>query len=230
MMPRATTPIVALTLMIGCASTPRQIASAALEAPAVLSPPDGSIFHTFPRRLVMEWAPVPGAATYAVEIDYFEAGLGWNSDRTGGFARTVPTMSAPTYAMDFVGDQPGRWRVWAVDAAGQPGVKSAWLKFSWDTRPRMAGANGVTPARPIYSPTPSYSASAAKEKVGGDVLLNLTIGADGLVKDAVVLKSLRPDLDDSAVRTVKTWRFEPGSKDGQPIESSSIVNISFSVR
>jgi TonB family protein len=172
---------------------------------------------------------VPGAASYAVEVDYFETG-GWNSARTGGVVHDVPNMAAPTYAIDFVGQQFGRWRVWAVDAKGRPGARSPWLRFTWDTAPRAAGPDGVTPPRSVYAPNPEYPPGAARDKIAGQVLLNVTVGADGLVNNAVVLKSLRRDLDDAALRTVKSWRFEPARRDDVPIERTITVEIGFYVR
>jgi TonB family protein len=234
---RLTLAIVGLVLTVGCASTPRSAPSTPLEAPALLSPPDGSAFYTFPRRLVMRWGPVEGAARYHVMVDYFD-GTGWNSDRTGGVVHPVLELNAPTYALDFVGDQPGRWRVWAVDATGRLGEKSPWRTFTWDTRaarvaqppPPLPGPDGVTPPRSVYTPRPQYPASALKDKVNGEVLLNVRVGVDGVVKDASVVRSLRPDLDEAALRTVKTWRFFPASKDRQPIEYSVTIVISFNVQ
>jgi hypothetical protein len=35
------------------------------------------------------------------------------------------------YTFDFVGAQPGRWRVWALDKNGKPGQKSPWWTFHY---------------------------------------------------------------------------------------------------
>jgi len=37
--------------------------------------------------------------------------------------------SSTTYTFNFVGAQPGRWRVWAVNGSGMPGSKSGWREF-----------------------------------------------------------------------------------------------------
>ena len=41
------------------------------------------------------------------------------------------TTSATEAEFDFLGAQPGRWRVWAVDASGIEGPKSGWGTFSY---------------------------------------------------------------------------------------------------
>ncbi|MDV7399582.1 hypothetical protein RZS08_49670, partial [Arthrospira platensis SPKY1] len=42
-----------------------------LTAPQQLAPPDGSVFNNYPRTTTLQWAPVPGAESYTVEVDCF---------------------------------------------------------------------------------------------------------------------------------------------------------------
>ena len=44
---------------------------------------------------------------------------------------TLVNLGTNSYTFDFVGAQPGRWRVWAVDVNGQKGPKSDWWGFSY---------------------------------------------------------------------------------------------------
>jgi hypothetical protein len=39
------------------------------------------------------------------------------------------TVTQPAATFQFIGAQPGHWRVWVVDAAGNPGPKSDWREF-----------------------------------------------------------------------------------------------------
>jgi TonB family protein len=50
------------------------------------------------------------------------------------------------------------------------------------------------------------------------------------VQNAGVARSLRPDLDESALETVKTWRFQPAMKDGKPVAVQLNVMVSFALR
>jgi hypothetical protein len=61
---------------------------------------------------------VPGASFYKVEIQ-FQSGSNWSPLGPVKSTRTI------THTFDFVGAQPGRWRVWAVDGEGKEGPKSA---------------------------------------------------------------------------------------------------------
>ena len=89
------------------------------------------------------------------------------------------------------------------------------------------GLGGVTAPRTIYAPDPQYSDQARSVKFTGSVLLWLIVGADGLPKDIRIVRSVGLGLDERALDTVKTWRFEPGRKDGQPVATQINVEVSF---
>jgi periplasmic protein TonB len=77
--------------------------------------------------------------------------------------------------------------------------------------------NGVTAPKATYAPNPEYVDRARKEKIKGSVVLSMIVTAEGKVRDVKVIKSLDPDLDNQAVVTVRTWRFEPGLKNGKAV-------------
>jgi thiol-disulfide isomerase/thioredoxin/outer membrane lipoprotein-sorting protein len=103
-----------------------ELETATLPAPKLVSPEDLSHFDHFPRTTVLVWRAVPGAAGYRVETDYQYSGKWWSEDHGKSYAVEV---TATTYIFDFVGAQPGRWRVWAFDARGREGAKSEWREF-----------------------------------------------------------------------------------------------------
>lgn len=89
------------------------------------------------------------------------------------------------------------------------------------------GLGGVTAPRTIYAPDPQYSDQARSVKFQGSVLLWLIVGADGLPKDIRIVRAVGLGLDERALETVKTWRFDPGRKDGQPVATQINVEVSF---
>lgn len=212
----------------------------ALLAPLLLSPAAGVVLRQFPREIAFAWRPVPGAASYKLEVDCMgccEAGK-WCADvRESGFL--IPNLNEPGHKFVFWGDQRGRWRVWGVGADGGEGSKSEWREFTCQTRPQRVGptalpstpsSDGAIPPRATYSPSPQYTAEAVAAKVSGIVLLSLSVNADGTVEDAQVVRSLHADLDRSAIRTALTWRFEPARKDGQPVRAKVTVEMTFRMR
>ena len=98
-----------------------------VSAPNLLSPAPGTVFGHYPRDTMLVWSGVPGHESYVVEWDYKGADS-WAADQRSTQGALIKT-SQPVANFKFIGAQPGRWRVWAIDAAGQPGPKSDCREF-----------------------------------------------------------------------------------------------------
>ncbi|OPX79471.1 MAG: hypothetical protein A4E45_00627 [Methanosaeta sp. PtaB.Bin039] len=108
------------------------VAAMTLPAPVQVSPVSGSVSDKYPRTTTLRWKPVEGAASYTVEIDCYhccQSGA-WCTD-VGDTWSVVPDITDTSYTFDFVGAQPGRWRVWAVSSSGAEGTKSGWWEFKY---------------------------------------------------------------------------------------------------
>ena len=99
-----------------------------LDTPRQISPAPGSVFNRFPRRTTLRWSPVNGAQSYCVEIDYYD--FNWLTEQ-GKTYLVITNLTATSYTFNFVGAQPGRWRVWAVGPGGQESPKSNWWEFKY---------------------------------------------------------------------------------------------------
>jgi len=86
---------------------------------------------------------------------------------------------------------------------------------------------GVRAPKVVYRVEPEFSEEARKNKWQGVVILKLIIGKDGKPQDISVLRSLGMGLDEKAMEAVKQWRFEPGTKDGQPVPVEVSMEVSF---
>jgi hypothetical protein len=101
----------------------------ALPAPTQLSPASGSVFNNYPRTTTLQWSAVSGAASYTVQIYYYQPG---DTTCSGGAQDYLtPNITNTSYTFDFVGAQPGCWRVWAVDADGRQSSISGWWEFRY---------------------------------------------------------------------------------------------------
>lgn len=85
----------------------------------------------------------------------------------------------------------------------------------------------MTPPRPIFSPDPEFSEEARKAKYQGVCTLMIVVDTDGRPTNLRVVNSLGMGLDEKALETVKTWRFEPGMKDGHPVKVEMAVEVDF---
>jgi hypothetical protein len=107
----------------------------ALDAPSPLLPADGAELDYFPRTTRLEWASVAGAASYVVEVEFCEGGKRdvkecKNPQALQNRHNPPPSgIKTTSYEFEFIGAQPGRWRVWAVDEQGRAGAKSDWSTF-----------------------------------------------------------------------------------------------------
>ena len=104
-------------------SPPEPTPQSTLAAPVLISPPDGSVFGNYPRITTCKWGAVAGAVKYQFEAEF------WEINQKQWVMRYSAKVSATTYTFDFVGKQPGRWRVAAVDAGGHAGMPSGWWGF-----------------------------------------------------------------------------------------------------
>ncbi|WP_045761101.1 energy transducer TonB [Xanthomonas albilineans] len=66
--------------------------------------------------------------------------------------------------------------------------------------------------RPISTPAPRYPPEALRSAIAGEVLVEITVGTDGAVTNARVLRSTPAHVfDHEALSATKRWRFEPVS-------------------
>jgi len=76
---------------------------------------------------------------------------------------------------------------------------------------------------------PAYTDAARKMAVTGSVLLSLIVGSDGAPRDIKVVRPLGFGLDQHAIETVRTWRFQPGMKGGLPVNVRAQVEVNFRI-
>jgi hypothetical protein len=87
-----------------------------LGTPVLVSPSDKTVFSNYPRIITYAWMPVPGATDYNVETSY-------QNPKTGIWSEPVSSkvtgVTNSAYTTRFIGAQPGRWRVTAVDSTSK---------------------------------------------------------------------------------------------------------------
>ena len=92
---------------------------------------------------------------------------------------------------------------------------------------RVGGA--VREPQKIRHVSPVYPFIAQAARVQGVVIIEATIGPDGAVKDAKVLRSI-PLLDASALDAVKQWQFTPTLLNGVPVPVIMTVTVQFTLQ
>lgn len=95
------------------------------------------------------------------------------------------------------------------------------------------GAEGAETASPLYAynPKPPYPVSARKRGHEGTVVLRVEVLETGSVGRVFVARSSgHAELDASALRTVKRWRFSPARRGSEVVRSWVTVPVEFRLR
>ena len=99
-----------------------------------------------------------------------------------------------------------------------------------DPTPRKVPVGGdVRVPQKLHDAAPVYPAIAIAARVQGIVIVQATIGTDGQVVDATVLRSI-PLLDQAALDAVRQWRYTATRLNGQPVAVVMTVTVNFTLR
>jgi len=86
-------------------------------------------------------------------------------------------------------------------------------------RAQSPEAAAVTPPSVLTHVDPVYPASALASRKHEDVVLTVTIDADGHVTKVDVIESGGSDLDEAAILAARQWTFVPAMRGGKPLAS-----------
>ncbi len=117
-------------------------------------------------------------------------------------------------------------------AAGPPAPPPAAPRPPPPARTAAAAAplypgGDVEPPRRISGDEPEYPRLARRRGIRGAVRLQLVIDEEGAVADVSVLRGLPLGLTREAERAVRTWRYEPATRDGRPVKVHWTVEVHF---
>jgi TonB family protein len=121
--------------------------------------------------------------------------------------------------MDVV---PDFWQAYFADLEGKTYSPPSSLGTAYRAEPRVISA-----PRAINSPPPDYSEEARRAKYEGSAIVWLVVDTSGSPRDLQIQRPLGLGLDEEAVERLRTWTFEPGKKDGQPVPVKINVEVSF---
>jgi TonB family protein len=85
----------------------------------------------------------------------------------------------------------------------------------------------VTSPVPVHKVDPKYPQEAALEHIEGEVILYGVIRRDGTVDSIQKFSGIDEQLDANAIEAFALWKFQPATRDGQPVDLEAIVHIPF---
>ena len=86
---------------------------------------------------------------------------------------------------------------------------------------------GMKPPKATRSPDPEYPQIPADAEPNGIVVMLVGINEKGHVDLVHVLRASNDAFQNSAVTTVKTWKFSPAKKDGKAVPVKVTVEMKF---
>lgn len=91
------------------------------------------------------------------------------------------------------------------------------------------GDNDVKPPKARLTPEPQFSEAARYEKYQGVVVLYAVVGKDGTVTKVNIVRPLGLGLDEQAANEVEHWRFDPATRNGEPVAVAMHLEVSFNL-
>ena len=87
--------------------------------------------------------------------------------------------------------------------------------------------SATTPVDILEKPRPEYTAEGRKQRIEGDVTLEVVFLASGQVTVNRVVSGLGHGLDEAATRAAEQIKFKPAKREGQPVDFPARVRIEF---
>lgn len=110
----------------------------------------------------------------------------------------------------------------------QAGFGDARQATTEPAKPKLVTtASEVTPVNILSKPRPQYTEEARRQKIEGEVLLQVVFTAEGRVEVKGVVKGLGHGLDEAAVRAAQQIRYTPAKRGGQAVDSEARLHIVF---
>lgn len=131
-----------------------------------------------------------------------------------GYHRTVHYAMSPEDLANFR-------RIAALwNAPVLPPMPSKPIEERLPSSALAAGESGITNPVPISKVKPRFPLFAKGKRAYGRVVLEAVVRKDGTVGEIKVKQAAGGDcgFEESAIEAVREWRYEPGTKDGQPID------------
>src|SRR5260370_36465051 len=79
----------------------------------------------------------------------------------------------------------------------------------------------------LHRVEPTYPEEARVASISGSVAVRVEVRPDGIAHNIRVTRGLAPTLDQSAIDAIRQWRFQPATRNGQPVTVEAIIELTF---
>lgn len=144
---------------------------------------------------------------------------------TGGAKGAEGVVASAGFGNGVAAGSPGGGSHGRVESSGFGDQRA--VAPSPKVRQTADASSRTRPVEILFKPTPTYTAEATAKKIEGNVVLRVTFTASGQVVVQNVVRGLGYGLDESAEAAARQIRFRPAEQDGQPVDSTVNVLITF---
>jgi TonB family protein len=170
-----------------------------------------------------------GAKLYAAQAGGFDMPVGAGQGNGSGGAKGIKgTVASADFGNGIAtggngdGRSNGKGSGVATGGFGSEQVVHAGPKIA----PADAGP-ASTPVEITFKPNPVYTDEARSLKLEGEVLLEVSFSANGALHVNRVVRGLGHGLDEAAIAAANKIRFKPALRNGQPMDSTAVVHVTF---
>ena len=93
----------------------------------------------------------------------------------------------------------------------------------------LPAGSQVVPPKKLYSPNPEYTESARERRIQGHTVTQGIVTKEGNFVCVDTVVGLPLGLTEATDQTLRTWRFEPATLDGEPINMRWTLSTTFSL-
>jgi TonB family protein len=112
------------------------------------------------------------------------------------------------------------------EAASTSGGGTSGERPSGNLPQRLRVSSGVAEGLLLHKVTPIYPYGARLGHIQGEVILQATIGKDGLIHNLKAISG-QPVLIEAAKGAVEQWRYRPYVLKGSPVEVETTIKVTF---
>ena len=149
-------------------------------------------------------------------------------DAAGAITQAMPLETVRPALLEAIDDGLKAWRFAPARHNGQP--VAAELMVPVICQPLLrAPAENLMPPKALSQSRPEYPIAMRRYGLRGEVTIEFTVSSEGAVKSPVIISSNNPAFDEPALRALLAWKFQPATRNGQPVELKLRVPIIFQI-
>ena len=170
-----------------------------------------------------------GAKLYAAQAGSFDMPVGSGQGNGSGGAKGIKgTVASADFGNGIASGGKGDGRSNGTGSPVSTGGFGTEQVVHGGPKLAQADSGPATSSVEItYKPQPVYTDEARRLKLEGEVLLEVSFGANGTLHVNRVVRGLGHGLDEAAAAAANKMRFKPALRMGQPVDSTAVVHVLF---